>query len=46
LNSKDTIVPISISTGKTLAPGIYKILVGAGNDEITVSKYITINVQS
>lgn len=44
-SSRPIQIPVTISTGKTMLPGVYKILVGVGNDEITASKYLTINVQ-
>lgn len=38
-------IPITISIGKTILPGTYKILLGAENNELTVSKYLTVTVQ-
>lgn len=45
LDQDQIVVPVVISSGKTISPGSYKLLLGAENQEITVSKYLTVNMQ-
>jgi len=47
LNSNEPIsIPIQISASESALSGTYKILIGGQTDEVTISKYLTLQVES
>ncbi len=47
LNSNEPIsIPIQISASENALPGTYKVLIGGQTDDVTISKYLTLQVES
>jgi len=47
LNSNEPIsIPIQISASENALSGIYKVLIGGQTDDVTISKYLTLQVES